>query len=176
MRVAMAILLGISALLLRRWLTVVVPEGMQDVVVRGGRMTRTLHSGRNFVVPGAEHTIRVRVAVDGRPFSTHAMTFDGATVRVRGTVLFHVVDARSFLQCRAAVNRTASTRVDAAVCEVALEHTCDELVRKRAVIAEECADAVGGPLRQFGLIVDAVDIGRIDVLATAPPRPSGARC
>ncbi len=160
------IFLIVIALFLLPMFLKVIPEGYKGVVQFLGKYNRTLTPGLNIVIFPLEIVTKVdiREQVMDIP-SQEAITKDNVSCMIDGIVRFKVLEPSTAIFKVQNYRNQISAKSQTALRDIIGSITLDEVLTKRAQIAEEIKIIVDGAAEQWGVDISAIEIQNIEIPA-----------
>ncbi|HWS48982.1 MAG TPA: SPFH domain-containing protein [Candidatus Methanoperedens sp.] len=144
----------------------VIPEGYKGLVLFLGKYSRTIEPGLNIVFIPLEtvSVVDIREQVMDIP-TQEAITGDNVSCMVDGIVRFKVVDASVAIFKVQNFTNQISAKAQTALRDVIGSITLDEILSKRAQIAEHIKSIVDEAAGQWGVDILAIEIQNIEIPA-----------
>ncbi|MFA5025304.1 MAG: SPFH domain-containing protein [Candidatus Shapirobacteria bacterium] len=144
----------------------VIPEGYKGLVLFLGKYSRTIEPGLNIVFIPLEtvSVVDIREQVMDIP-TQEAITGDNVSCMVDGIVRFKVVDASVAMFKVQNFTNQISAKAQTALRDVIGSITLDEILSKRAQIAEHIKSIVDEAAGQWGVDILAIEIQNIEIPA-----------
>lgn len=144
----------------------VVPEGYQGLVQFLGKYNRTLSPGLNIIFFPFETVTNVDVREQVMDIPTQeAITQDNVSCMVDGVVRFKVVKPSTAIFKVQHYQSQISAKAQTALRDVIGSITLDEVLTKRAEIAEQIKTIVDSAAEQWGVDISAIEIQNIEIPA-----------
>jgi len=144
----------------------VIPEGYKGLVLFLGKYSRTIEPGLNIVFIPFEtvSVVDIREQVMDIP-TQEAITGDNVSCMVDGIVRFKVIDASVAIFKVQNFTNQISAKAQTALRDVIGSITLDEILSKRAQIAEHIKSIVDEAAGQWGVDILAIEIQNIEIPA-----------
>lgn len=144
----------------------VIPEGYKGLVLFLGKYSRTIEPGLNIVFIPLEtvSVVDIREQVMDIP-TQEAITGDNVSCMVDGIVRFKVIDASVAIFKVQNFTNQISAKAQTALRDVIGSITLDEILSKRAQIAEHIKSIVDEAAGQWGVDILAIEIQNIEIPA-----------
>lgn len=144
----------------------VIPEGYKGLILFLGKYSRTIEPGLNIVFIPFETVsiVDIREQVMDIP-TQEAITGDNVSCMVDGIVRFKVVDASIAIFKVQNFTNQISAKAQTALRDVIGSITLDEILSKRAQIAEHIKSIVDEAASQWGVDILAIEIQNIEIPA-----------
>ena len=143
----------------------IVPEGQTAVLVRLGRVRRTLGPGPKLVVPGIEELLLVSLAPQHLDVRVAGHTSDGAAVQVRTAVVYRIVEPLLALRNGRSLGTQVGDGVRAGAAQAISGFTLEQLHRKQGEVADSVALQASDAVESIGVTLQSL---RITALAFTP--------
>ncbi|HXK52402.1 slipin family protein [Candidatus Nomurabacteria bacterium] len=144
----------------------VIPEGYHGVVLFLGKYNRTLNPGLNFVLFPLEQVIKVDIREQVMDIPTQeAITKDNVSCMVDGIVRFKVLNPSTAIFKVQNYQSQISAKAQTALRDVIGSITLDEVLTKRAEIAEHIKGIVDTAAEQWGVDISAIEMQNIEIPA-----------
>ena len=144
----------------------IIPEGFHGVIVFLGKYNRTILPGLNFVLFPFEKVQRVDIREQVMDIPTQeAITQDNVSCMVDGIARFKVVNPSTAIFKVQNYISQISAKAQTALRDVIGSITLDEVLTKRAEVAEHIKDIVDSAAEQWGVDILAIEIQNIEIPA-----------
>lgn len=144
----------------------IIPEGFQGVVVFLGKYNRTISPGLNFVLAPFEKVFKVDIREQVMDIPTQeAITQDNVSCMVDGIVRFKVLNPSVAIFKVQSFTSQISAKAQTALRDVIGSITLDEVLTKRAEIADHIKNIVDSAAEQWGVDISAIEIQNIEIPA-----------
>lgn len=144
----------------------IINEGFKGVVVFLGKYSRTLDPGINLVIPYLERVIIVDIREQVMDIPTQeVITNDSVSCMVDGIVRFKVVNPNVAIFKVQDYRSQISAKAQTSLRDVIGSITLDEVLAKRAEIAEKIKSIVDSAADQWGVDILAIEIQNIEIPA-----------
>ncbi len=145
---------------------IVIPEGFHGVVVFLGKYNRTLTPGLNFIFYPFERVQKVDIREQVMDIPTQeAITKDNVSCMIDGIVRFKVLNPSVAIFKVQNYTSQISAKAQTALRDVIGSITLDEILTKRAEIAEQIKIIVDAAAEQWGVDISAIEIQNIEIPA-----------
>jgi len=160
------IFLFILAIVLLPMFLKIIPEGFHGVIVFLGKYNRTILPGLNVVFFPFEKVQKVDVREQVMDIPTQeAITQDNVSCMVDGIVRFKVVNPSTAIFKVQNYRSQISAKAQTALRDVIGSITLDEVLTKRADVAEHIKNIVDSAAEQWGVDILAIEIQNIEIPA-----------
>jgi len=144
----------------------IIPEGFQGLVVFLGKYNRTIHPGLNLIFFPFEQVQRVDIREQVMDIPTQeAITQDNVSCMVDGIARFKVVNPSTAIFKVQSYVSQISAKAQTALRDVIGSITLDEVLTKRAQVAEHIKNIVDSAAEQWGVDILAIEIQNIEIPA-----------
>lgn len=144
----------------------IIPEGFQGVVVFLGKYNRTMKPGLNFIFWPFEQAQKVDIREQVMDIPTQeAITQDNVSCMIDGIVRFKVLNPSVAIFKVQSYISQISAKAQTALRDVIGSITLDEVLTKRAEIAEHIKNIVDVAAEQWGVDISAIEIQNIEIPA-----------
>ncbi len=144
----------------------IVPEGYNLVVLFLGKYNRTLTPGLNFILYPLETVTKVDIREQVMDIPTQeTITQDNVSCMVDGIVRFKVLNPSTAIFKVQYYQSQISAKAQTALRDVIGSITLDEVLTKRAEIAEHIKTIVDSAAEQWGVDISAIEIQNIEIPA-----------
>ena len=144
----------------------IIPEGFQGVVVFLGKYNRTIMPGLNFVLAPLEKVFKVDIREQVMDIPTQeTITQDNVSCMVDGIVRFKVLNPSVAIFKVQSFTSQISAKAQTALRDVIGSITLDEVLTKRAEIAEHIKNIVDVAAEGWGVDISAIEIQNIEIPA-----------
>ncbi len=144
----------------------IVPEGYKGLVTLFGKYSRTIMPGLNLIVPFIElvQNVDIREQVMDIP-TQEVITNDNVSCMVDGIVRFSVVDSAVAIFKVQSYRSQIAAKSQTSLRDVIGSVTLDEVLAKRADIAEHIKAIVDDSASKWGVDIHAIEIQNIEIPA-----------
>ena len=144
----------------------IIPEGFQGVVVFFGKYNRTIKPGLNFVLAPLEKVFKVDIREQVMDIPTQeTITKDNVSCMVDGIVRFKVLNPSVAIFKVQSFTSQIAAKAQTALRDVIGSITLDEVLTKRAEIAEHIKNIVDVAAEGWGVDISAIEIQNIEIPA-----------
>lgn len=144
----------------------IIPEGFQGVVVFLGKYNRTIKPGLNFILSPLEKVYKVDIREQVMDIPTQeTITQDNVSCMVDGIVRFKVLNPSVAIFKVQSFTSQISAKAQTALRDVIGSITLDEVLTKRAEIADHIRNIVDSAAEQWGVDISAIEIQNIEIPA-----------
>lgn len=144
----------------------VIPEGFKGLIVFLGQYSRTVNPGLNIVLIPLETVVVVDIREQVMDIPTQeAITGDNVSCMIDGIVRFKVVNPSIAIFKVQNYSNQIGAKAQTALRDVIGSITLDEILSKRAQIAEHIKSIVDTAAEQWGVDILAIEIQNIEIPA-----------
>lgn len=144
----------------------IIPEGYHGLVLFLGKYNRTLTPGLNIVIFPFEQVTKVDIREQVMDIPTQeAITQDNVSCMVDGIVRFKVINPATAIFKVQYYQNQISAKAQTALRDVIGSITLDEVLTKRAEIAEHIKQIVDQTAEQWGVDILAIEMQNIEIPA-----------
>ncbi|MFH1295341.1 MAG: SPFH domain-containing protein [bacterium] len=144
----------------------IISEGYNGVVTFLGKYSRTIKPGLNFILFPLEQVIKVDIREQVMDIPTQeAITQDNVSCMVDGIVRFKVINPSTAIFKVQFYRNQISAKAQTALRDVIGSITLDEVLTKRAEIAEHIKKIVDQSAEQWGVDILAIEMQNIEIPA-----------
>ena len=148
----------------------IIRPGEVGVVIRlGTAQPDALQEGIHFVIPLITDVRRLDVRIQRTEARTDAATQDLQMVQAAIVVNYRIDNAEAVNLFREVgvdyLRRIIEPRIQEAFKAGCAKYTAEELITQRAIVSQEIQESISSQLREYGIIVDAVNITHFEFSA-----------